>query len=507
MINGEGNPLMKFITFLTIMMLAVTAQSVWSKSTHKIKFEQVELTTDFKVTHPLQTANLLSLDSEQLIVIGENKEKQRILVVFELLVDEKKYVEFSRVVIPNRFLAYDLLKAKQHDKLIFQSNNEIVEYRPNSKRYQTITKVKSIYLQDKAAYLIGRDFIQDINGDELEDILITDFNYLHLLLQNTDGSFFSQSLPIKPKMQSDADSSSFTKTPVYFSDMNQDKRLDIIEVKNGALDIYFQNADSHFSEIAFQKKIDIEVQALEWWEKKEADGRFIDQVSHRSMHEIKDINNDGISDLVIRFSKNDGVLDQNNNYEIYLGQMIHGQLNYSNKANSVITADGTISKFRIIDLNGDKKAEIIVDSLDIGVSQIIGALLSGSIDQDLYIFKMDKDDKFQEDPLIEKEVELSFSISAGTSGAPVIRLADFNGDGIKDLMFSDGEKTLRVNQGTTNSKLLHRRSSKHKVLLPKNGNHLKVADLNHDGKDDVVLRYGRQDDDELSNKLVFLFAR
>jgi hypothetical protein len=499
---------MKFLS-LILLLITLSSQVVLAKKNPKIKFKQIEIVTDFRITHPLQTANLLGLNSEQLVVIGENKDKQRILVVFELLVDEKQYIEFSRIVIPDNYLSYDLLKTKQQDKLIFQSNKEVIEYVAKNKAYQVISKIKSIYLQDKAAYLVARDFIRDINGDKLEDILISDFSHLHLLLQNTDGSFFKQSLPIKPKMQSDLDSSSFTKTPVYFADMNQDSRADIIEVKNGSLDIYYQNEVMHFNETAFQLNVAIDFKALQWWEMKESDGRFVDQskVSHRSVHEIKDINNDKISDLVIRFSKNEGVLDQNNNYEIYLGQYKDGLLSYSSKADSVISADGTISKFRIIDLNGDNKSEVVVDSLDIGVSQIIGALLSGSIDQDLYIFKMDENDNFQKEPLIEKEVELNFSISSGTSGAPVIRLADFNGDGIKDLMFSDGKKTLRINTGTSNQKLLTRRSNKHKVLLPQNGNHLKIADLDHDGKDDVVMRYGRQDDEELSHKLVFLFAK
>ena len=143
---------------------------------------------------------------------------------------------------------------------------------------------------------------------------------------------------------------------------------------------------------------------------------------------------------------------------------------------------------------------------DIGLSQIIGALLSGSIDQDVYVFKMDENDNFTKDLKVAKEVELSFSISSGTSGSPVVKLADINGDKRQDLVLSDGDDALKVYYGTKGKKLFSKRALKYKVTLPKQGSMLISDDLNGDGKDDLLIKYGRQDDDKLKNVFRILLS-
>ncbi|WP_420028921.1 hypothetical protein [Shewanella benthica] len=71
---------------------------------------------------------------------------------------------------------------------------------------------------------------------------------------------------------------------------------------------------------------------------------------------------------------------------------------------------------------------------DIGLSQIIGALISASIDQDVYLFKMDENSQFSDDANISKEVELT----SGQSGTPVVKLADINGK--DDLLIKYGSQ-------------------------------------------------------------------
>lgn len=172
----------------------------------------------------------------------------------------------------------------------------------------------------------------------------------------------------------------------------------------------------------------------------------------------------------------------------------------------MITADGTIGTLEIVDIDGDKRSEVLVSSFDIGVSQIIGALLSGSIDQDIYIFQLNEEGLYPEDPIVDKEVEMTFSLSSGKSGEPVVKLADLNGDGLKDLVVSSGESRLKIYPGTRKKRIFEKRSQRIKVDVPKQGSYVAVADINTDGKEDLIVRYGRQDDKELTNKLVLLIA-
>ncbi len=479
------------------------------KKANKLRFSQSELITDFKITHKVKTANMLGEETEQLVVIGENKSRQAILVIYRLNSENQQYREYSRIDIPSNFLAYDLLESNNRHKLIFQTNQQLIEYLPSTNSFSNFAKTQSIYQQPKAQFLASKDFIRDVNGDGLDDITIADFGSIHLMLQNNEGGFIKQTIPIKPKVQVNSNSATFTETPLFFADLNQDDKQDLITVEDSSLTVYHQNGHGSFKQQVHNLQLPIDVKALNWWEVRESDGETVDQneLSHRSMFRIEDVNNDQIADLMVRFSQSEGVLDRQNNYELYLGKVESGKLTYAKKPDSVISSDGTIAGVRIVDINGDNKSEIIVSSLDIGVSQIIGALLSGSIDQDIYVFKMDEEDNFSKDPNVDKEVELNFSLSSGKSGEPVVKLADFDGDGLKDLMFSNGEKSLKVYQGTKKKRLFTKRSTKHKVLLPKDGDFLDTADLNNDGKQDVIIRYGRQDDIELNNRLIFLFAQ
>ena len=494
-----------------ILLIATLLLSSFSLSA-KIKFTTQELEADFKITHPVLSANLLGQANKQIILFGETKDQQRLLAIYQLDLDSStqqpdKYRKIVQTLIPPNFLAYDLLKTNSFEKLLFQSNEAIFEFVLHDQSFRKITDSHSIYLRPDAQYLASRNFAFDVNGDQLDDIVVADFRQIHLYFQ-TANDFIHQSLAVAPKMRLDEGSANYTETPLYFTDIDYDSKPDLITVKDGGLDFFPQNGNGTFKSEKNNLPLNIDIKALNWWEIRESDGDSPDQntLSYRTLSEIKDLNNDQIADLVVRFSQSSGVLDRQNNYEIYLGQMVDGNISYPKEPSSILVAEGTSIGVKILDLDDDKRMEIVLISLDIGVSQIIGALLSGSIDQDVYIYKMNEDDKYNDKPEVSKEVELSFSLSSGKSGQPVVQLADFDGDGFKDLMFSDGSKALKVYQGTSNQKLFERRSDKHKVALPKDGEYVETQDLNDDGKQDVIIRYGRQDDAALSNKLVFLFA-
>jgi hypothetical protein len=479
----------------------------------KVKFSTQQLETDFKITHKVLPANLLGLANKQLVLFGENDKKERLLAVYKLEIDcnaeqPEQYSKVLQTVIPQHFLAYDLLKTSDREKLLFQSNNAIFEFVPAEQNFRQIVDSHSIYLRADAQYLASRNFTQDVNGDELDDIVVADFRQVHFYFQTPQATFTHQVLAVEPKISLDEGSATYTETPLYFSDIDQDGKPDLIMVKDGGLEFYRQNGQGTYNHERVSLPLAIDIKAMNWWEIRESDGDSLDQnaLSYRTLNEIKDLNNDQIVDLVVRFSQSEGVLERQNNYEVYLGRLVEGKVTYAKEPDSVLKVDGTTIAVKIIDLDGDNRMEVVLLSLDIGVTQIIGALLSGSIDQDVYVFKMDENDKYSDEPEVNKEVELSFSLSSGKSGQPVVQVADFDGDGLKDLMFSDGPEKLKIYHGNNDKRLFDRRSARHKIALPKDGEFVEAQDLNNDGKQDVIIRYGRQDDAALNNKLVILFS-
>ncbi len=475
-------------------------------------FNEYLLKVDFKVTHPIEYARLTDSNFEQLIVIGVNEKQQRLLAVYELIPDENKKLKLEKthlIAIPESFLAYDIIQAPDRQKIVFQAKDMIFEFDLNLNQFTHLINIDSIYLQSKAQYLASRELVKDINNDGLDDFYIFGFKETTLYVQNKQGQFRQQVINVEPKVNLQENSATYRERTLYFADINLDGKQDIINVVDSGLNVYFQNMEGMFDATATFFSLPMSVHALDWWEIREADGEQMDQdkLAYRTINEIKDLNNDQLADIVVRYSQSEGVLDRQNNYEIYFGQSKENKLVYSSKPDSDLTGEGTTVSFKVVDVDNDKNYELMLSSLDIGVSQIIGALLSGSIEQDIYFFTMDEKQRFEKEPQVEKEVELSFSLSSGKSGQAVVQLADYNGDGLQDLMLSDGEKILRIYLGEKSQRLFERRSSKLKVKLPKDGSFVDSHDLNLDGKQDVIIRYGRQDDTVLNNQIVILFAK
>ena len=149
----------------------------------------------------------------------------------------------------------------------------------------------------------------------------------------------------------------------------------------------------------------------------------------------------------------------------------------------------------------------MLSSFELSLGNIIGALLSGGIDQNVLVFSQDENNVFEEDANVSEEVELSFSLSKGRSGAPIVRLIDVNGDSLQDLVLSDNETRLKVYLGNKSTDLFERKGIKHELALPKNGDLFSHHDINNDGKEDFLMHYGRLDGEEMANKVTILLVK
>ena len=248
---------------------------------------------------------------------------------------------------------------------------------------------------------------------------------------------------------------------------------------------------------------------MDWWNLKGANGQEMDQsdIQHRVVKKIEDINGDGVPDIAVQFTKSSGVLDKTIDFEFFYGVQTEAKLSYPARANTSITSEDTLSDLRFLDRDMDGKKEVSVSSFDIGISQIVGALLSGSIDQDVLIFSMDENSQFGKEPLVSQEVEMTFSLSSGTQGEPLVKLVDINGDTVKDIVYSDGDELIRTLLATPDQKKPYqKRSQRQKMSMPKNPANASTEDLNGDGKTDLVLHHGPADNPELLKRVLVLLA-
>lgn len=502
---------MKLVTHLTLifLLLLLSTGDLQAKK-KKQYFDQIEFEIDFKITHPILTANFINNANHEILMIGENDDKQKVIALYVFDQTVNNYIQHTLMSLPKESIAFDLFTDPLGvESILLLDSSGISKLNLENKSIQLLSGINSLYLEDNPQFIAKKELVKDLNGDGLDDIIISDFSNIHLLLQRQDGEFDKTSLPIKASIDMTSERVSFSEARIFNVDSNFDQLIDIIVVEQGQLQIYQQSKDGNFSPINNRISLPMQVSALPWWSVKGTDGESADQsdLEHRMLEKMEDINGDDIIDIMVRHTKSSGVLDRQNQYEIHYGSNQNGVLAFNQQPDTLISADGTLSGLELLDINADGRKEILVSSFDIGVSQIIGALLSGSIDQDVYVFSLDEQDKYDKEPLFSEEVDLNFSLSSGSTGQPVILMADLNGDGFKELVLSAGKKRLAIYKGENNEQLFQSRNKRHKLTLPQDGSMLTAVDLNNDNQQEIIVRYGKQDKSKLRNKVVILSSK
>ncbi|MDN3640677.1 VCBS repeat-containing protein [Simiduia curdlanivorans] len=487
-------------------------------------FEEHEIDTKLPLVSAPFAADLIPGHGKEIAVIVNDEKSGRLLLIYQYEPNTSTYIERDRVAVGREFHTFDLSKpaaiqqdTSEHAKatlqsLYFLSSHKLYKYAPaDIDKPSALTPaltLNTLILKAEADFLARGQFIKDINQDNYPDLLVADFESTQVFI-GTQNGFESQSLPIKADVIVDNRGATYASPKLFLADMNLDQRLDIVKAETGLLLVYLQDQQERFAEQPTQVVTDPSINGTDWWYKRDNNGEELDQsdLSYRKVDEIKDINNDGLSDMVVRFTQSAGVLDRTNDYEIYLGQLIEGKYALPLKPNSSIQAEGTLSGIELVDINGDDIFEVMLSGFDIGLTQIIGALISGSINQDVYIFAQDQASNFNDTPLIKENVNLNFSLSSGRSGSAVVELADLDGDGHKELLLSKNNKALSIHAGLAKTAQFERKAIRYKTLLPEDNSKISVIDINHDNKEDIIFHYGRLDRKQLSNTIKVLISK
>ncbi len=492
-----------------------TSLTTFANKSSAVEFSEVIVKSPYKLTQKIIAADVLPSEGKELVTFSVDEQSNRWLMIYQLNKVTNQYVVAEKSIIPKEFYRFDLsklnskAKEEKRQRLYFLSAESLTLYK--NKQFKKLVNIKSLYVQEQADFLSKGNFIQDLNNDNFDDVIIADFNKTHIFIGQGMNSFAKQSLPIKPAVRILSAGATYTETKLYFTDINFDKKTDILLVGNGEMIVYPQTTQSQFDRTAVNLPINDAISGTDWWNERDESGEQLDQsdLEYRKLEELRDVNADGIIDMVVRYTKASGVLDRVNDYEIFLGKQNQGMLSYAQEADSVIHAEGTLTGLEFVDIDNDDKLEVLLAGFDIGLSQIIGALVTGSIDQDVYVFKMSEEDKFPEKPAIKKGVELTFSLSSGQSGSAVVKLADLNGDGLKELVLSDDDDELKIYLGrkpNKKKKVFNKRSISYDTQLPKDGNLVMVEDLNGDGKDDLLMKFSRLDGEGKAKEFKVLFS-
>ena len=513
-----------FILITTLFFFTFTVNA----APNKALFTTYDIVTPFVLSQPIISANLIHNGNEELIAIGVDEKKQTWIAIYSINQESNRYQLIKKLSIPKKYFAYDVSEFDEAEntkvrRLYFLSKDDVarLSITPSTDDTNSINtsfvveqKIISMYLVNSADFVNQIDFIKDINEDGIDDIYLSHFETLNLWLSQCCGHYHHQALPLPSFVEHDNKQVTFNQRALFFADYNLDRKKDIAWIKQGSIEYFAQSNEGLFLTTSQPIAINESIYGLNWWDIRESDGDSLDQsqLSHRNVEKISDVNGDGIVDLVVRFTQSSGVLDRVNDYEFYFGKTQHNQVkksqvvSFSEQADTVVKAEGTLTGLNIVDINNDNKFEVMVSSFELSVTNIIGALISGGIDQNVLLFAINKDSQFSAKPIISKEVELRFSLTKGRSGQPMVQLADVNGDGLKDLVLSDDDDTINVYAGQEGKRQFAKKALKQELRLAKDGQFIQHYDINRDGKQDFIMSYTRLDEPKLINTFTVIIA-
>ncbi len=356
-----------------------------------------------------------------------------------------------------------------------------------------LVDVYSIFRNSDEDYVFYWNFVDDVNDDGKDEILIPQFNRYLIFAENDSLGWQQQS---RLNIQTAANiamfrniSVKYTPVKLSFADCNQDGFPDIVALKDDQFSIYYQKEDRTFhanANVRFDMQFDSE---------NEKEGQEI------NVQQLKDMNDDGLLDmLATKISARESIFNPQSQIQIYLGKP-HQERLFSLTPDQIIISSGVQVEQQLIDFNNDKKLDLAIPTIKLGLMRIIKMLLTKSVTIEINIYQMTGESRYPEQPDLEKDVTLTFSFSLDENSAegrgtvPVFALnGDYNGDGYKDLLSARNQREFKIYPGKEDGVFSNSSEYDFEVTLPKNGDEVEIHDLNNDGKSDIIIRYEKQDD-------------
>jgi hypothetical protein len=208
----------------------------------------------------------------------------------------------------------------------------------------------------------------------------------------------------------------------------------------------------------------------------------------------EDLNGDGQLDLVFtKFAATDSALNTNTRVLIYYGRNEGqpGALRLSHKPDQVFASQG-FSHPILADLNRDGRTDLALVNVEIGFWNAVKALIARTVTAETAFYVMPEGGRYPQDPTDVVDYSVKFSLGR-FAHRPISTFADLNGDGHPDLLLSADKDGLGIHWGRAGSFW----DGSHDVLLedflPTKPARVRVADLDGDGRDDLIFLYNRND--------------
>ena len=480
---------------------ALLCAQVSAKGQSDIEFDRYTLTSDYELSGHLF---YLQRDLQpQHLLISSTKDQRTIINVFSDLDSDKANLANS-IKLPSNSLFFNAgqLANKHTQSLLVMTADQLLSVDIASGNTELLTHIDSFYAPQASAEASFSEFAKDLNGDGLVDVLTANFNKVNVYLQQSDGKFSAQSIDFTPE-HSIKDRSITISEPESFSiDINGDDRLDLAFLQGDQLVAFTQLAKGGFAAEPVMVPFNAGILTKQDYRHIQRDDDATTALT--TLEQLIDLDGDKLVDLVTKTTSKGGMFGGESAYQIRFGQRESQGLYFAKKPDLTLTPKGQ-TQLEFNDLNNDGLVDYSMFSLELGVGSMM-SLVSGSLDADIFVHRMHTKRQFSEKPDYDTEIEVLVNTDTGRGGRTAFELADFDGDGLKDLFIQSDDDEFRIHKGEQ-QRLFAKKKSKYTSLLPKNGSLIETNDFNHDGKADILIRFEKQDGEQQAKSLALWLSK